>query len=170
MSDYDKHAQDAADAKYAKELADPKYTRISDDEILQQLDERLLGHGNPTMASQLRATPPEVLRERLNQIAAMPPGEIEQQQQDAFNLAEFNKQVEINSSHIAKYAADWADRLVAEADRMVEEAGRKRQQMVEFATEIRERGSKASAELKQEFEKIRAAGRQCTNAKRDFNK
>jgi len=163
MSDYDKDARDLADANYAKLLADPKYTRISDDEILQQLDAKLLGGA-------LKATPPEEMQRRFENIAAMPPGELERRQKEAFDAANFNKNVDTVSLHIAKYGADWADRIVAEADRMMEEAGRKRQQLVGLADKIRNMGAEAQGILKEQFETIRAIGRRATDAGNEFNK
>ena len=89
--------------------------------------------------------------------------------QEASAAATFEEQLDRHANIIARFASDWADRLVEEADRLVEEAEAKRRAAIEFAEEIKRRASETAADLKDGFERIRAAGRALQDARRKFD-
>ena len=81
----------------------------------------------------------------------------------------FEEQLDRHANVVARYGTEWADRLVEEADRLVEEAEAKRRATIEFAEEIKRRASETAADLKDGFDRIRAAGRALQDARRQFD-
>jgi len=81
----------------------------------------------------------------------------------------FEEQLDRHTNVVARYGTEWADRLVEEADRLVEEAEAKRRATIEFAEEIKRRASETAADLKDGFDRIRAAGRALQDARRQFD-
>ena len=88
---------------------------------------------------------------------------------DASATATLEEQLDRHANVIARFGSDWADWLVEEADRLVEEAEAKRRAAIEFAEEIKRRASENAADLKAGFERIRAAGRALQEARRQFD-
>ena|SRR5216684_7118221 len=80
----------------------------------------------------------------------------------------FEEQVEKFADQVREFGNKWADVMVGEADKLVEEANAVRARTVENAAKVRELASDSTADIKKTFNRIRVFGAALKNARAEF--